>query len=119
MNGDPAGEFGGQGTGQVFVAEGILVVEVLDLREGELLLLPLAEAALPPFGEVDGVNRVIFKVSLEDGLDPRQRGEPLDEGSGVVAILKALVKLFGMQLWKASDFSFACHHKGWIGGFVD
>src|SRR5712691_10468088 len=24
MNGDPAGEFGGQGTGQVFVAEGIL-----------------------------------------------------------------------------------------------
>src|SRR5437867_5310181 len=107
MNGDPAGEFGGQGTGQVFVAESMLVVEVLDELEGELLLLPLAEAALPPFGEIDGVNGLIFKVFLEDGLDLGHGAEPLDEGFGVMAILKALVNLFTDGVGETSDFSFA------------
>ena len=113
MNRDPAGEFGGQGTGQVFVAESILIVEVLDELEGELLLLPLAEAALPPFGEIDGVNGLIFKVLFENGLDLRHRAEPLDEGFGVMAVLKALVKLFAEGVGETSDFSFAgvlVHH---------
>jgi len=121
MNGDPAGEFGGQGTGQVFVAESVLIVEVLYELEGQLLLLPLAEAALSPFREIDGVNGLIFKMFLEDGLDLRQRAEPLDEGFGVVALLKALVKLFADGVGETGDFSFTGHrdYRGWIGGFVD
>ena len=89
------------------MAESILVIEVLDKPEGELLLLPLAEAALSPFGEIDGVDGLIFEMLLEDGLDLWHRAEPFDERFGVMPILKPLVKLFAEGVGKASDFSFS------------
>jgi len=60
------------------VAESILIVEVLDELECELLLLPLAEAALAPLGEINGVDGAALKVSLKDTLDLRHVAEPID-----------------------------------------
>jgi len=116
MNGNPVGEFGGERTGEIFVTEGVLVSEVLYKCEGPLLLLPLAEAAFFPFGEIDGVDGVAFKVGFENGLGFRQRVEPGKEGFGLVAILEALVELFANEVRQTGDFSGSGHG---ISGLMD
>jgi len=116
-NCEVAGEPGGHGACE------LLIIKVFDELEGELLLLPLAEAALAPLGEINGVDGAARKVSLKDTLDLRHVAEPIDEGFSDMAILKALVKLFADGVGEASDFSVASHGivglmDEWIDGVV-
>src|SRR6266404_3270771 len=97
------------------MTNGILVIDVLHELERELLLLPFAEAALLPFGEVYGIDGIAFKVGLQNGLNLGQSIEPLDEGLGLLAVLKALVDLFANGVGQMSDFSVASSHMRLIG----
>ena len=102
-NGEVAGEPSGHGVGEM------LIIKLPDELPRQHLLLPFAEAALAPLGEIDGVDGTAFKVGLEDTLDIWHRAEPCDQGFGVMTILKALVKLFADGIRETSDFSGASH----------
>ena len=115
MNGNPASKFGGEVIGQFFLAEGGVILEVVDEAEGELLVLPFLKAALAPFAEVLGADGVAVEMFIQDRLDFGERTEPVHELPGVVAVLKALIKLFADVVREPSDFAFASGHKQVMG----
>src|SRR5258706_14566636 len=102
-------ELSGNGTGERFVAEAVLILQVLDELEGLLADVPLAVAAIFPGGEVGGGDGVTVKLGLENGLYFREGVEPGEDRFGFVAIAQSGVELFADVVWETSDFSGASH----------
>ena len=105
MNGNPAGEFFVEGVGERFVAERLFAAEVVDHGESVLANLPVAVAAVFPFGEVAGSDGMVFKVFFENGFDFGEGVEPFENGFALFAVVKAAIELFTDGVRKTSDFS--------------
>ena len=85
--------------------------------------MPLAVAALLPFGEVARGDGVTVKLGLENGLYFREGVEPREDRFGFVAIAEAWIELFADLVRETSDFSGASHGivglmDEWIDGVV-
>ena len=80
VEGEPAGEFVGEGAGQRVVAEGFLVLEVMREGEGVVAGEPVAVAAIFPLGKVGRGEG--SELGGEDGLDLGEGVEPARGGMG-------------------------------------
>jgi hypothetical protein len=127
VEGEPAGEFVGEGAGQRVVAEGFFVFEVMGQGEGVVAGEPVAVAAVFPLGEVGRGEGLGGELGGEDGLDLGEGIEPVEEGGAGLVVEEAAVELVANGGGEAGDFSGASHGvKGvrglvdwWIGGLVD
>ena len=81
------------------------VVQMVDYGESILANLPVAVAAVLPFGEVAGSDGVAFKVFFEDSLDFREGIEPFENGLTLFAVVKTAIELFTDVVRETSDFS--------------
>ena len=95
-----------------FVAQAVLIVEIADKFERVLPDKPIAVAAILPFGEVDRTDRPAGELGFENGTDLGQSIEPGEDGFCLVAVAKAVVKLFANFVGEASDFTGASHKGG-------
>jgi len=109
VEGEPAGEFVGEGAGQGVVAEGFFVVEVMCQGEGIAAGEPVAVAAVFPLGEVGRGDGLGGELGGEDGLDLGEGVEPLEEGWAWLVVEEAAVELVADGEGEAGDFSGAGH----------
>jgi len=116
LDGDPVGEFIIEWTGEGFIPEGVLVLEIGDHSEGVVTDLPVAKTALVPFGEICRDDSVAIEVSFKDRSDFGQGVEPLEEGFTLFTVLNTAIELFTDFVRETSDFSGAGHKLGEVWG---
>lgn len=107
LEGRPAGEFFGEGTGEGGVAEILFVLEAAGDFEGVLANEPVAEASATPVGKVLFGDWAAGEFGGEDGFDFREFVEPFDQGLASFAVAEATVKLFADFVGEAGDFALA------------
>jgi len=105
MEGDPMSELGADGIAQGLVAEGVLVIELLNEIESVLADEPVVVTAVAPVGQIDLVERAPVEVGGEDGLDFRDGVEPIEDGVGLFAVAEAAIELLTDVVREAGDFS--------------
>ena len=117
MQSDPTGKFAGERSGEGLGGAVLVGVEVLEEFECLLTEEPIAETAIAPGSEVDGVDGFGVEFSLEDGLNFGKVVEPRENGESAMAVKEAFIDLLADVVGKVGSLSGASVHRGrsWIG----
>lgn len=95
--------------GKRFGQFGGITVGVLNVNASFLMGLPVVKAALLPFSEIGGADRLRVEMGFKDIFDFGDVVEPIDEGDAWFAIVEALVEFVANVAWETGDFTSAGH----------